>query len=56
MSGITHRGANGMPDFLTLKRDIDVNEWVLDAITVVSEVKSAHNLPLPMTANSVSEL
>jgi hypothetical protein len=56
MLGITHRRANRMPDFLTWKRDVDVNEWVLDAIRLVSEVKSRHNLPLPMTANSVSEL
>jgi hypothetical protein len=33
-----------MPNFLTWKRDVDVNEWVLDAIMVASEVKSTNNL------------
>jgi hypothetical protein len=56
MSGITHRGASGKPDFLTLGRDVVIEEWVPDAIAVASEVKSTRNLPIPITADSVSDL
>ena len=52
---ITTRGGIGKPDALTLRQGVKSDELASPGnIGVISEFKSTHNLPLPMTANGVA--
>ena len=55
LNTITTRGGIGKPDALTLRRGVNSDELASPGnIGVISEFKSTHNLPLPMTANGVA--